>query len=254
MKALDDSVLMVNAYVDGELDVAQSLEAERQLAADPALSSERASIEALRSAIREHLPRETTPIGLVHRIETAIGTRIAKPNWQIPANPSWRMLAASVALAAFISSGSTWLLRSAGPADTVADIIVHNHIRSLMAPQPVDVASSDRHTVKPWFLGRVSEAPRVGDLASEGFPLIGGRIDVLHRVPIATLVYKRREHLISLSAVPLRAVPDVATAPAAVAGYNILSWTENGTLYWAISDVAKSDLEAFVRDFRSTTF
>src|SRR5262249_56348171 len=93
------------------------------------------------------------------------------------------------------------------PADlwyTVADIIVANHLHALMATKPIDIASSDSHTVKPWFNGRIPDAPRVVDLNQKGFPLVGGRIDVIGRVPLATLVYQRRQHLISLSAVPSR--------------------------------------------------
>ena len=117
-----------------------------------------------------------------------------------------------------------------------------------MAPQPTDVVSSDRHTVKPWFNGRIPEAPRVVDLATEGFPLVGGRIDVIGRVPVPTLVYRHRQHLISLSAVP--AGRNAGVAPRAIAGYNILTWTENGITYWAVSDLAASDLDKFAKAFR----
>ena len=150
----------------------------------------------MRRALRERLPREAPPPGLARRIETAVGLR------REPARPSWRALAASVALALFVGSGATWFVLRPGPADTVADVVVASHMRALMASQPTDVASSDRHTVKPWFNGRIPEAPRVVDLASEGFPLVGGRIDVIGRVPVPTLVYRHRAHLISLTAAP----------------------------------------------------
>jgi anti-sigma factor RsiW len=161
--------------------------------------------------------------------------------------PSWRALAASVAVAAFLGSGATWLALSPGPPD--ADMVVANHVRALMATQPVDVGSSDQHTVKPWFNGRIPEAPRVVDLASEGFPLVGGRIDVIGHTPVATLVYRRRQHLISLSEVP--AGRTIATSHDQIAGYNIVSWTDNGVAYWAVSDVAAADLEAFAKAFRA---
>ena len=130
-------------------------------------------------------------------------------------------------------------------------MVVASHVRALMAPQPADVASTDQHTVKPWFNGKVPEAPRVVDLASEGFPLIGGRIDVIGRTPVPTLVYRRRQHLISLLAIPDG--KDAGELRRAIAGYNIVTWTENGVRYWAVSDVNADDLDAFAKAFRTAT-
>jgi anti-sigma factor RsiW len=240
-----DPRLLLHAYVDGELDPANALEAEQQLAADPALAAERERIETLRRVIAERLPRESPPPGLARRIEATLGLRPAAA--RTASHPSWRALAASVAVAAFLGSGATWLALSPGPAD--ADMVVANHMRALMAPQPVDVGSSDRHTVKPWFNGRIPEAPRVVDLASEGFPLVGGRVDVIGRTPVPTLVYRRRQHLISLSEVP--ASRRTAMPQEQIAGYNIVSWTDNGVTYWAVSDVAAADLNAFEKAFRA---
>ena len=239
-----DPRLLVHAYLDGELDPANALDVERQLADDPALAAERERIEALRRVIAERLPREGAPPGLARRIEATLGLRSAA---RTASHPSWRALAASVAVAAFIGSGATWLALAPGPAD--ADLVVANHMRALMAPQPVDVGSSDRHTVKPWFNGRIPEAPRVVDLASEGFPLVGGRVDVIGRTPVPTLVYRRRQHLISLSEAPARRM--AALPQGQIAGYNIVSWTDSGVTYWAVSDVAAADLNAFEKAFRA---
>ncbi len=239
----DDPTLLVHAYLDGELDPAHTIEIERQLATDPALAAERDRVEALRRAIQEKLPREAPPPGLARRIETAVGMRHER------SRPSWRALAASVALAVFVTSGTTWFALRPGPADTMADMVVASHMRALMAPQPTDVSSSDRHTVKPWFNGRIPEAPRVVDLSNEGFPLVGGRIDVIGRVPVPTLVYRHRAHLISLTAVPADAA--MLGARRAVAGYNVLSWSDNGVTYWAVSDLAAADLDAFAKAFRA---
>ncbi|TMJ89820.1 MAG: anti-sigma factor [Alphaproteobacteria bacterium] len=240
-----DPRLLVHAYVDGELDPANALELERQLANDPALAAERERIEALRRTIAERLPREAAPAGLARRIEAAVGARPAPA--RIAAHPSWRALAASVMVAAFLGSGATWLALSPAPAD--ADMVVANHVRALMAPHPVDVESSDGHTVKPWFSGRIPEAPRVVDLSNDGFALVGGRIDVIGRTPIPTLVYRVRQHLISVSA--LRAGRAAAMPNEQIAGYNLVSWTDNGVTYWAVSNVAAADLNAFVKAFRA---
>jgi anti-sigma factor RsiW len=243
----EDPRLLVHAYVDGELDPAHALELERQLAAEPDLAAERERIEALRHAIGERLPRESAPPALLRRIEAAVG--LAAPA-RTASHPSWRALAASVVLACFIGSGGTWLALNTSSTDTTADMVVASHVRSLMASQPVDVGSSDQHTVKPWFNGRITDAPRVVDLANEGFPLAGGRIDVIGRIPVATLVYRRRGHLISLSEIP-DGQNGTAAAPRTIAGYNVLSWTQNGVSYWAVSDVAAPDLEAFAKAFRT---
>ena len=128
------------------------------------------------------------------------------------------------------------------PEITTADLLVSDHIRALMAPEPVDVVSSDRHTVKPWFNGRIPNSPRVVDLAKEDFPLVGGRIDVVGQTPVSTLVYRHAKHLISLTAMPAESN---SKAPPTVNGYNVVHWIENGVSYWAISDVAPKELEEF---------
>ena len=239
--------LLVHAYVDGELDPAHALEMERQFADDPALAAERDRVEALRRAVREQLPLEAAPADLARRIEIAVGLR--RDDVRTSSHPSWRALAASVVLAVFLASGATWFALRPDPADTSADMIVASHVRALMAPQPFDVASSDRHTVKPWFNGRIADAPRVVDLATQGFPLVGGRVDVIGRAPVATLVYRHRQHLISLTAVP--GGRTTAATPREIAGYNIVSWREDGTAYSAVSDVAAPDLETFAKAFRA---
>src|ERR1041385_3317305 len=127
-----------------------------------------------------------------------------------------------------------------------------SHIRSLMAAQPYDVVSSDRHTVKPWFNGRIPNSPRVVDLAKDDFPLIGGRVDVLGRSPVSTLVYRRAKHLISLEMVPADGTSAFTGGPRSINGYNVVQWTENGVTYWAVSDVETKELETFARLFRTS--
>jgi anti-sigma factor RsiW len=250
----DDPSLLVHAYLDGELDPAHALEVERRLAAEPALAAERARVEALRQLIAERLPREAPPPDLVRRIEAAVGARPApaRSAWRA-SHPSWQALAASVLLALFIGSGSTWFALRPSATDGTADMVVASHMRALMASQPIDVASSDRHTVKPWFNGRIPEAPRVIDLANAGFALVGGRIDVIGRVPVPTLVYRIRQHLISLTAVPASAAAPMTVGLRNIAGYNTLTWTDNGLTYWAVSDVAAADLETFAKAFREAS-
>jgi anti-sigma factor RsiW len=241
----DDPTLLVHAYVDGELDPANALEIERRLAADPALAAERDRVEALRAALRQHFPREAAPPGLRARVEAIAGRR--RP----AERPSWLALAASVALAAVVGSSSTFLVFGPQQGEPVTEAVVAGHIRAMMAPQPFDVASSDRHTVKPWFSGRIPEAPRVIDLAKDDFPLVGGRLDVVDQMPVPTLIYRHRQHLISLTEVPARGRANAAPVRRANGGYNLVGWTENGVAYWAISDIGAGDLDDFAQKFRA---
>lgn len=242
----EDSALLLHAYLDGELDAANTLSLKRRIAADPALAAECKRIEALRQLMRERLPQETVPPGLRSRIEAAVGLR--QPRVQ----PSWRALAASIAITAMLASGATWLARGPEPQDMVRDAVIAAHIRSLMAPQPADIVSSDQHTVKPWFSGRIPEAPRVVDLTGQEFPLVGGRLDVIGRKPAPALVYRHRKHLISLTALPAEVKASEASLRT-TDGYNVIRWNENGMTYWAISDLGAADLSKFVQLFRSAT-
>jgi anti-sigma factor RsiW len=243
----DHAVLLVHAYLDGELDAANALGAAQRLRTEPALAAEAERIGALQRLIRERLPRQAAPPGLHARIVTSVGGVQRRR-----AQPSWRALAASIVLTAMVASGATWFIAGSAPADKVADMLVSDHIRALMAPQPTDVASSDRHTVKPWFNGRIPESPRVVDLAKAGFPLVGGRLDVVGRTPVPTLVYRHDKHLISLTEIPAASHLGSAAAPRSVDGYNFVHWTDNGVSYWAISDLAAAGLEDFAKLFRAT--
>jgi len=243
----ENSALLVHAYVDGELDPANALEITQRMSADPALAAEGERIAALQQLIRERIPRETASPRLRAQIQASVGD-LRRARTQ----PSWRALAASVALAAVLASSSTWVLVGSQPANTTADRLVSDHIRALMAPQPIDVASSDRHTVKPWFNGRISGSPRVVDLAHEDFPLVGGRLDVVGQTPVPTLVYRHRQHLISLTGIPKESRFEMVQTPRAINGYNLVRWAENGVTYWAVSDVSVADLEKFAQLFRTT--
>jgi anti-sigma factor RsiW len=244
----DNSVLLVHAYLDGELDPANALGIAQQMGSDPALAAEGERVKALQRLIHERLPREEAPPGLHARIEASVGGLRRQR-----AQPSWRALAASIALTAMVASGSTWFVAGSQPPNMmIADALVSDHIRALMAPEPVDVVSSDRHTVKPWFNGRISNSPRVVDLAKQDFPLVGGRIDVVGQTPVPTLVYRHAKHVISVTAMPAESRFEVGSTARPVNGYNVVHWSENGVSYWAVSDVAAKDLEEFARLFRSS--
>jgi anti-sigma factor RsiW len=167
------------------------------MSTDPILAAECERVDALQRRIRTALPREAPPPELRRRIETAVGLARPCPTFA-QRRYSWRALAASIALTAMVAGSTTSMLL--GPqlaSDTTSGAarvgVVDAHIRALMAPAPIDVASSDQHTVKPWFNGRIPQAPRVVDLAKEDFPPVGGRIDVVGEKPVPTLVYRHRK-------------------------------------------------------------
>lgn len=239
-----DPRLLAHAYADGELDPANALAFERRRDNDPALAAECAEIMELRRALRENLPRDIASAELRARVVASVG--LGRQRTQ----PSWRALAASVAVAAMVASASTYLALRPDPGEAIAETVLASHRRALMAPLPADVASSDRHTVKPWFNGRIAQAPRVVDLTSEGFPLLGGRIDVIGRAPAPTLIYRHRQHLVSLTQV-LTDAPAAAPSRRVIDGYTVLRWSEGGVTYWVVSDLGAADVENFVRAFRA---
>ena len=240
----DRSKLLVHAYVDGELDPVNAIAVGQQIAADPALAAETARIEALRRALREKLPAAELPPGLEARVRTAVGIG------RTSSAPSWRAMAASIALAMVVSSSATWLVTRTPTSDDVLEPVVAGHLRALIAPQPIDVASGDGHVVKPWFNGRIPQAPRVADLSQAGFKLVGGRVDVVGRAGVPTLVYQIRQHLISLTAIPDAAHASMNQTATAVRGYNVVRWNADGVSYVAVSDVNAADLDKFAQAFR----
>jgi anti-sigma factor RsiW len=240
-----DPAHLVHAYLDGELDSVNALAFEIRMGQDPQLAARFARLEALQQAIRTALPREAPPHGLRAGIETAVG--LARPRGEF----SWRMLAAAVVLTAVVASASTATIVASGHTDQVRDAVVAGHMRALMALRPVDVAAADRNTVQPWFNGKLAHAPRVVDLARAGFPLLGGRLDVVDATAVPTLVYGDRKHLISVTAVPVSAGQALAPIHSVVGGYNVTRWIEHGECYWVVSDATAPDLERFAMLFRA---
>jgi anti-sigma factor RsiW len=251
----DSDELQLTAYCDGELDPVAAAEFERRLAADESLQARYTRLMSLRQAVRA-LPLADMPSDLQARIQARLKAETAqrpndvgnvtvlrRRNW------SFQALAASAILGAVISGSVMRTVDRFGQADTVASEVVAGHIRGLLAPQPFDIASSDRHTVKPWFTSRLPESPQVPDLAARGFVLLGGRVDVVGGRPVATIVYKHAAHTVSLTT--LRAGETVPEQ--AIAGYNVRSWSDGNFTYVAVSDLPGPDLAAFESAFSADT-
>jgi anti-sigma factor RsiW len=253
----DNDELQMSAYCDDELDPASAIEFERRLAGDETLKAQYNRLLSLRRAFRS-LPQYDVPAGLQARIQSVLDAdrrdQVDRPGQASrpvqagrPRQRSWsfQALAAAAVFGAVISSSVMVTMERYDRHEDVARAVVAGHIRSLLAPQPFDVASSDRHTVKPWFTSRLPESPQVPDLAAQGFVLVGGRVDVVGHDPVATIVYKHAKHTVSLTTLPRgQSVSDQA-----IAGYNVRSWSDAAFTYVAVSDIPSEDLAAFERAF-----
>src|SRR6266852_2238580 len=247
----ENGELQMYAYCDGELDPASAIEFERRLAEDESLNARHNRLLSLRRAVRL-LPKYELPPGLQAHIQAALDAdHPGQANRPVqvgrPRQRSWsfQALAAAAVFGAVISSSVMLTMDRYDLHENAAREVVAGHIRSLLAPQPFDVASSDRHTVKPWFTSRLPESPQVPDLAARGFVLVGGRVDVVGHDPVATIVYRHAKHTVSLTTLPRgQSVSDQA-----IAGYNVRSWSDAEFTYIAVSDISSEDLASFERAF-----
>ncbi len=204
---------------------------------------------ALARAIRDRASRHRAPAELHQRIAAALSEPLAPPASD-RARPaiwrSWRALAGAFACGV-VASWAFVHFRPA-PADDYAIVqeVLAGHVRSLMVSHLADIASSDQHSVKPWFAGKLDYSPPVRDLAAEGFPLIGGRLDYIDQRPVAALVYRRYKHTINLFVWP---ADGAAPGPSSLArnGFNIVDWRDAGMQFWAVSDLEAGELQTFAR-------
>jgi anti-sigma factor RsiW len=245
----DNDEWLLNAYCDGELDPVSASEFERRLATDESLKAKYARLMSLRQAVRS-LPQPDLPPGLQARIQSRLDAE-RPSNVTVLRRRSWsfQALAAAAVFGAVLSSSVMMTVEQFGQREQVANQVVAGHIRSLLAPQPFDIASSDRHTVKPWFTARLPASPQVPDLAAQGFALLGGRVDVIGHDPVATIVYKHAAHTVSLTT--LRSGQSISEQT--IAGYNVRSWSDGDFTYIAVSDLPSADLATFQRAFSAAT-
>jgi anti-sigma factor RsiW len=251
----EDRRLLLHAALDGELDAAGAIEMERALATDPELAADDERLTALRQTVRVHAPREEAPASLRLRVLEALEsqqTPLAKTTPKIWSHtPSWRSFAGAIAATMVLTVGLQRLVETNNAPNATMQAIVSAHMRSQISGQPVDVVSSDRHAVKPWIAGKLPVAAVVVDLASEGFPLLGGRIDIVAGTAAPTLVYKRREHLVSVTELRAYGSEYQATPKHRILeGYPVIVWSDGERGYAVVSDLAPAELDTFVKAFR----
>jgi anti-sigma factor RsiW len=243
--------LQVDAYLDGELAAQDARELEAHLKECRHCGRLRDSRLALGAAIRAEVPAFRAPDELRNRVRTAL-----KSSAEVPASPrpiprGWRPLALAASLA-LVALGS-WQLastRSAGAA--LGEQVLASHVRSLMPGHLTDVVSSDQHTVKPWFNGKLDFSPPVYDFAEKGYPLIGGRLDYVGDRPVAALVYRRRQHFINVFLWPASGGSAVRPNATTRQGYHLLHWKTPEFAYWVASDLGLAELDEFARMLRES--
>jgi anti-sigma factor RsiW len=241
---------LVASYADGEIDDLQRRSIEQHLRGCVACAAKHQELLALRARIRAEVPYFTAPPALRARVRALLAdTQDAAPARSRPARDRWRWLTGG-AFAGCTATMLAWVLGTTiidwRTNDDLATEVVGSHVRATLGNHLIEVASSDQHTVKPWLSARLDYSPPVHDLANEGFALMGGRLDVLDRRPVATLVYRYRQHTIDVFV-----RPELAYAPPpalrTVRGFNVAHASGSGMDWLAVSDVSADVLALFVQ-------
>ena len=238
------STKSLHGYLDGELDAVRAAEFERHLEMCAECLQELESQETLRSSLQRAQLRERATPALRKAVLQSLPRPTSRPRTFSFFNPQW--LAAAAALLLLLGSAGWWMFAGSGGGDGRAQLsaeVIDAHLRSLQPGHLVDVQSTDQHTVKPWFNGKVDFAVPVRDFTDEGFPLQGGRLDVIHGRTVATLIYGRRKHEVNVFVWPENGAVDEAARPNSTRGYQTISWRKGGMEFWAVSDLAMPDLE-----------
>jgi anti-sigma factor RsiW len=250
----------VPGYMDGELDLVRMIEMETHLKDCPACAQKLENQQEVRTALRRSSLAYAAPAVLRDRIQSSlrasIGVEVQERKIKWPSLHIWQWAGAVAVLALFSLSGWQLTARLRAPSDDqrITAEVFSSHVRSLEANHLMDVVSTDQHTVKPWFDAKLDFSPPVEDLASDGFPLVGGRLDYLEGREVAALIYQRREHFINVFVWPNPMGSDSTQAIESRQGYNIMRWARGGFQCWAVSDVGASDLTEFVRLLENYNF
>jgi len=244
----EEAGILLHALIDDELDAGNARDVETHIASCPGCAAQLRDFRELRKTMTSASLRHTAPASLRAKIESAIPTpRSAKTNRRFVI----KGFAAGAALSALAASGVFVMVMRTDDEQRILGEVVSAHLRSLQPQHLTDVQSSDQHTVKPWFNGRLDVAPPVIDLTALGFTLLGGRLDYVGAKPVAAIVYRRRVHVINLFCTP---TPDSISRGAkmqSLHGFNVRSWAENGLNLWAVSDIGADELTEFGEKFEA---
>ena len=253
----------IGALLDGELSGRQRQDIAEHAETCPACARYRDDLKGLSTQLAG--ARETAPRGLARRIQARLEVEhdehadIAAPQaasssmpalvpaWMAAMASGWRPALRQIAVvlvACVVSvSATVWQMQTADLQRGLTSDVLSAHVRSLLQESTVQVASNDTHNVKPWFAGRLEFAPSVKDLAAEGFPLAGARLDYIGERRVAALVYRRRLHVVNVFVWPAADAADSTPRALTLRGYNLLTWSRGGIAYWAISDLNMAELQ-----------
>ncbi len=242
----EQAKILIDAYIDNELDIANSMQVEQHIRTCQSCSSAYKNYLVIQSALKDESMFFTPPPDLKAKITASIKSTEKKQTGFKTSILGWRGAAAVFAVAAVILLIVILFRTPASQEEQVTEQIVNNHMRSLMPNHLTDVQNSDQHTVKPWFNGKLDFSPPVADLSTQGFTLIGGRIDFISGQPVAAIVYQRKSHYINLFFWFSDNKEDVTKKASVTRGYNVIRWVKGNRNYWAVSDINLTELDEFV--------
>jgi anti-sigma factor RsiW len=248
----DEAETLLDALIDGELDAGHAREVENHIAGCPNCAAQLKAYREMSQAIAGAGMRYTAPAHLRQRIETSLPQPQTQPQANVPSRRSvLRGFAMGSAVSAIAATGIVAIVLRHDDEQLITSEIVSAHLRSLQAGHLIDVVSTDQHTVKPWFNGRLDVSPPVIDLTAQGFTLIGGRLDYVDARAIGAIVYRRRQHVINLFVSQTASTESRAAKTETIQGFNIRRWSDRGLNYWAVSDIAADELAEFSDKFEA---
>jgi anti-sigma factor RsiW len=240
---------LIDPYADGELEAAAILELEQHLKSCSACALAWRNLQSLKKALKQDALFFKAPEELRRRIKSELPSPANAVQERLAWSWNWLTTAISGAAAVSLALLLTVTLNRPSSEQQFTREIVSSHIRSLMPGHTLDVVSTDQHTVKPWFNGKVDFSPPVKDLAAQDFPLMGGRLDYLGARSVAALVFQRQKHIINLFIWPANEADSKPTVVTSRQGYHLIHWSEAGMVFWAVSDLNEKELMEFAQDF-----
>jgi anti-sigma factor RsiW len=243
---------LLDTYLDNELDPVRNLEIDEHLHGCAHCSQSYSERQLFRQSFKTESLYFKAPTDLQKRIERSLREAAGAETPSRWFALSWIKIAAPMAAAALVVLTLVPFIRGPLSDELLTQDVVASHIRSLMVNHLADVPSTDEHTVKPWFNGKIDFSPPVSDLAKEGFPLVGGRLDYLNDRPVAALVYQRDKHVINVFVWPSNQSAQISAPIKTQQGYHVIRWANAGMNFWVVSDLEASQLATFADLLKSS--